>query len=81
MQHTISKASSSEGGNSTVKALKSLFEELKSRKDLISQKQESEDPTYAAEILTNKKRIIEVCPMFILIRSFWLIIIAFPDFS
>jgi hypothetical protein len=78
MQHTISKASTSEGGNITVK---SLFKELKSRKDLICQLQELEDPTYAAEILTNKKRIIEVRPIFILIHSFWLIIIAFPDFS
>ena len=81
-QHTISKASTSEGGNSTVEAVKSLFEELmKSRKDLISQLQELEDPIYAAEILTNKKRIIEVCPIFNLTRSFWLIIRAFPDFS
>ena len=80
MQHTISKASTSEGGNSTVDAVKSLFEELKSRKDLISQLQELEVPTYVAKILTNKKRIIEVHPIFILVRSFWLIIIAFPDF-
>ena len=64
MRHTISKASTSEGGNSTVEAVKSLFEELKSRKDLVSQLQELEDPIYAAEILTNKKRIIEVRPIF-----------------
>ena len=64
MRHTISKAPSSEAGNSTVEAVKSLFEELKSRKDLVSQLQELEDPIYAAEILTNKKRIIEVHPIF-----------------
>ena len=81
MQHTISKASTSEGVNRTVEVVKSLFEELKSRKDLISQLQELEDPTYAAEILTNKMRIIKVRPIFILIRSFRLIITAFPDFS
>jgi len=46
-------------------------EELRSRKDLIIQLQELEDPTYTAEILTNKKRIIEVRPIFPLIRSFW----------
>ncbi len=40
--------------------MKSLFEELKIRKDLINQLQELEDPIYTAEILTNKKRIIEV---------------------
>jgi hypothetical protein len=83
-QHTISKASTSEGGNGTVEeAVKSLFEELmKSRKDLISQLQELEDPIYAAEILTNKKRIIEVRPIFYLTRYFWLIIrVVFPDFS
>ncbi len=40
-----------------------------------------DDPIYTAEILTNKKRIIEVRPIFILlIRFFWLIIIAIPDF-
>ena len=60
MQHTITKASTSEGGNNTVEVVKSLFEELKIRKDLINQLQELEDPIYAAEILTNKKRIIEV---------------------
>jgi transcription elongation factor GreA-like protein len=81
MQQTISKASTSEGVNRTVEVVKSLFEELKSRKDLISQLQELEDPTYAAEILTNKMRIIKVRPIFILIRSFRLIITAFPDFS
>ena len=64
MWHTISKASTSEGESSTVEAVKSLFEELKSRKDLVSQMQELEDPIYAAEILTNKKRIIEVRPIF-----------------
>ena len=53
MRHTISKATSSDAGNSTVEAVKSLFEELKSRKDLVSQLQELEDPIYAAEILTN----------------------------
>ena len=60
MQHSISKASTSEGGNSIMKAVKSLYEELKSRKDLISELQELDDPTYTAENLTNKKRIIEV---------------------
>ena len=65
MRHTISKASTSEGGSSTVEAVKSLFEELKSLKDLVrSQLQELEDPIYAAEILNNKKRIIEVRPIF-----------------
>ena len=65
MQHTISKASTSEGVNRTVEVVKSLFEELKSRKDLISQLQELEDPTYTVEILNNKKRIVEVRPIFI----------------
>ena len=60
MQHTISKSSTSEGVNSIVEAVKSLNEELRSRKDLIIQLQELDDPTYTAEILTNKKRIIEV---------------------
>ena len=32
--------------------------------------QELEDPIYAAEILTNKKRIIEVRPIFILVLQF-----------
>ena len=68
MRHTISKASTSEGGNSTVEAVKSLFEELKSRKDLVSQLQELEDPIYAAKILTNKKHIIEVRPIFNLVH-------------
>lgn len=71
MQHSISKSSTSEGGNSIVEAVKSLNEELRSRKDLIIQLQELEDPTYTAEILTNKKRIIEVRPIFPLKRSFW----------
>ena len=65
MQHTISKALTSEGGNSILEAVKSLLEELKSRKDLISQLQELEDPTYTVEILNNKKRIVEVRPIFI----------------
>ncbi len=81
MRHTISKAPSSEAGNSAVEAVKSLFKELKSRNDLVSQLQELEDPIYAAEILINKKRIIEVHPIFDLVLHFWLIIIAFPDFS
>jgi len=68
MRHTVSKASTSEGKNSTVEAVKSLFEELKSRKDLVSQLQELEDPIYAAEILTNKKHIIEVRPIFNLVH-------------
>ena len=34
MQHTISKSSTSECGNSIMEAVKSLNEELKSRKDL-----------------------------------------------
>ena len=67
MRHTISKASTSEGGNSTVEAVKSLFEELKSRKDLVSQLQELEDSIFATEILTNKKRIIEERPIFSLV--------------
>ena len=71
MQHSISKSSTSEGGNSIVEAVKSLNEELRSRKDLIIQLQELEDPTYTAEISTNKKRIIAVRPIFPLIRSFW----------
>ena len=80
MQHSISKSSTSEGGNSIVEAVKSLNEELRSRKDLIIQLQELEDPTYTAEILSNKKRIIEVRPIFPLIRSFWLFIITITDF-
>ena len=60
-----------------MEAVKSLNEELRSRKDLIIQLQ---DPTYTAEILTNKKRIIEVRPIFLLICSFLLIIITIPDF-
>ena len=70
MQHTISKSSTSDGGNSIIEAVKSLNEELRSRKDLIIQLQELDDPTYNAEIVTNKKRIIEVRPVFLLIRSF-----------
>ena len=46
-----------------MEAVKSLLEELKSRKDLITQLLEIEDPLYAAEILANKKRIIEVRPI------------------
>ena len=80
MQHSISKSSTSEGGNSIVEAVKSLNEELRSRKDLIIQLQELEDPSYTAEILSNKKRIIEVRPIFPLIRSFWLFIITITDF-
>jgi hypothetical protein len=53
-----------------MEAVKSLNEELRSRKDLIKQLQELDDPTYTAEILTNKKRIIEVRPIFLLICSF-----------
>ena len=71
MKHTIVKPSTSEGGKSTMEAaVKSLYEELKCRKDVISQLQELEDPTYTAEILINKKCMIEVCPIFILICSF-----------
>ena len=53
-----------------MEAVKSLNEELRSRKDLIKQLQELDDPTYTAEILTNKKRTIEVRPIFLLICSF-----------
>ena len=79
MQHTISKSLTSEGGNSIMEAVKSLNEELRSRKDLIIQLQELDDSTYTAEILTNKKRIIEVRPILLLIRSFYLIIITITD--
>ena len=79
MQHTIAKSSTSEGGNSIMEAVKSLNEELRSRKDLIIHLQELDDCTYNAEILTNKKRIIEVRPIFLLICSFYLIIITITD--
>jgi hypothetical protein len=73
MQHTISKSSTSEGGNSIMEAVKSLNEELRSRKDLIIQLQELDDPTYTAEILTNKKRIIEVGASYIPFNVFLLV--------
>ena len=73
MQHTITKSSTSEGGNSIVEAVKSLNEELRSRKDLIIQLQELDDPTYTAEILTNKKRIIEVGASYIRFNTFLLV--------
>ena len=68
MRHTNSKMSTSEAGNNTGEAVKSLFEEQKCCKDLINQLQEQKNPIYAAEILTNKKRIIEVRPILNLIH-------------
>ena len=56
-----------------MEAVKSLNEELSSRKDLISQLQDLDDPTYTAEILTNKKRIIEVGASYIRFNTFLLV--------
>jgi hypothetical protein len=66
MQHTISRGSTSAASNNTVvDAVKSLFGEVKTRKDLIFQLEELGDPLFAEEILlSNKRRIIEVRSVF-----------------
>jgi hypothetical protein len=62
MQHTISRGSTSAASNN---AVKSLFGEVKTRKDLIFQLEELGDPLFAEEILlSNKRRIIEVRSIF-----------------
>ena len=43
--------------------MKSFFDELNSVKNLIAQLKDLEDSSYNEEILTNKKRIIEVRPI------------------
>ena len=63
MQHTIGRGTSKDDDN-TSEAVKSLFDEVKSRKDLISQLEDLQDPFFEDEILTNKRRIIEVSPIF-----------------
>ena len=63
MQHTIGRGTSKDDGN-ILEVVKNLFDEVKSRKDLISQLEELEDPSFKEEILNNKRRIIEVSPIF-----------------
>ena len=63
MQHTIGRGTAKDDGN-ILEAVKSLIDEVKSRKDLISQLEELEDPSFKDEILTNKRRIIKVSPIF-----------------
>ncbi len=63
MQHTISRGTSKDDSN-ILEDVKSLFDEVKTRKDLISQLEELEDPSFKEEILNNKRRIIEVRPIF-----------------
>ena len=63
MRNTISRGTAKDGCN-TLEAFKSLFNEVRSRKDLISQLGELDGPSYKDEILTNKRRIIEVSPIF-----------------
>ena len=64
MQHTIGRGTSKDDSNILEEDVKSLFDEVKTRKDLISQLEELEDPSFKEEILTNKRRIIEVSPIF-----------------
>ena len=66
MQHTISRGSTSAASNNTVvDAVKSLFDEVKTRKDFIFQLEELKDPLFAEEILlSNKRRVIEVRSIF-----------------
>jgi hypothetical protein len=63
MQHTIGRGTSKDDSN-ILEDVKSLFDEVKTRKDLISQLEELEDPSFKEEILNNKRRIIEVRPIF-----------------
>ena len=63
MQHTLNRGTAKDGCN-TLEAVKSLFDKVKSRKDLISRLEELDDPSYKEEILTNKRRTIEVSPIF-----------------
>ncbi len=63
MQHTIGRGTSKDDSN-ILEDVKSLFDEVKTRKDLISQLEELEDPSFKEEILTNKRRITEVSPIF-----------------
>ena len=59
MRNTISRGTAKDGCN-TLGAFMSLFNEVKSRKDFTSQLGELDDSSYKDEILTNKRRIIEV---------------------
>ena len=45
MQHTIGRGTSKDDSN-ILKDVKSLFDEVKTRKDLISQLEELEDPSF-----------------------------------
>ena len=63
MQHTIGRGTSKDDSN-ILEDVKSLFDEVKTRKDLISQLEELDDPSFKEEILNNKRRIIEVRPVF-----------------
>ena len=63
MQHTIARGTSKDDSNIS-DDVKSLFDEMKTRKDLILQLEDLDDPSFNAEILTNKRRIIEVRPIF-----------------
>jgi hypothetical protein len=63
MQHTIGRGTSKDDSN-ILEDVKSLFDEVKTRKVLISQLEELDDPSFKEEILSNKRRIIEVSPIF-----------------
>ena len=79
MQHTISRGSTTAVGNTVADAVKSLFDEVKTRKDLISQLEELGDPMFSDEILANKRRIIEVRPIFLKVFYYLFYKFVFPD--